>query len=102
MPHLTVVRPSPHPDNSARTMTLHGNTDCPRCGSDLGGIDAEPDDLLHCPKCRGPLVACARMEDGGVDRTADLHVFGWFAPTDGWGDDECDCAGCSPHDRGEG
>jgi hypothetical protein len=84
-------------------MTLHSNTDCPRCGADLGNVYAEPDNLLHCPACRGALVVCGRMEDGGIDRASDIHVFAWFAPTDSWMDPSapCDCDGCELR-RGEG
>lgn len=104
MPHITVVSPSPHPANPARKMTLHGNTNCPRCGVDLGHVYCEPEDLLHCPACRGALICCSRMEDGGMDRAADIHIFGWFAPVDNWCDEAfCDCGGCiASREKGEG
>lgn len=95
MPHITKTSTSPHALNPQRKMTLHGNTDCPRCGVDIGRVYSEPDDLLHCPECKGALLNCGRMEDGGKDRAADIHAFSWFAPADGLAADEpCDCGGC--------
>ena len=100
MPHITHASPSPHAENTSRTMTLHANTDCPRCGFDLRGVYSEPDDELHCPNCRGAIVNYGRMEDGGTNRAADIHVYAWFAPTDDWMDGAaCGCAGCASREQ---
>jgi hypothetical protein len=97
MAHSRHVIASPHPDNAERTHTIALNTDCPRCGGSLAGLGVEPDDLFHCPHCRGGLDACARIEDGGADRTTNIVTIAWIQPASvrRRAGDDCVCVGCA-------
>lgn len=104
MPHHKFVVPQPHPQNPARTHTVILNTDCPRCGASMDGMGLEPDDLLHCPACKGPVESCARIEDGDEDRSANIVTIAWLQPAafrhpPG---PTCSCLGCSLRASEEG
>lgn len=104
MPHYKHSIPCPHPENADRKHTIVANTDCPRCGGSLDRVELEPGAAFHCPHCRGGLNVCARVEDGGTDRSQDVVTLSWLqpatflVPTDA----ECRCGGCESRAKAEG